>query len=101
MSEHGSGNFRGLAIRFSDDRLSNVLSPDERLTMDDSNHERLNPGEPNPILPVSAPADSPPPAADYGLLPASPFEARVHKIFIGPDGLRPIWRLIFYFIIFR
>lgn len=101
MSEHGSGNFRGSAIRFSDDRLSDVLSPDERLTMDDSNHERPNLGQSNPVLPISVPADAAPATADYGLLPASPFEARVHRIFLGPDGLRPIWRLGFYFIIFR
>ncbi len=38
---------------------------------------------------------------DYGLLTPSPFEARVQKIFIGPDGLRPVWRFTFYLLAFR
>jgi uncharacterized protein len=38
---------------------------------------------------------------DYGLVPLSPFATRVEKIFTGPDGLRPIWRLAIYLLAFR
>jgi hypothetical protein len=39
--------------------------------------------------------------AKYQLATPSPFEARMYRIFIGQDGLRPIWRLAFYFLIFK
>jgi len=35
------------------------------------------------------------------MVKASPFETRVQKIFVGPNGLRPIWRLVLYLITFR
>jgi membrane protease YdiL (CAAX protease family) len=35
------------------------------------------------------------------LVPASPFEVWVQRIFIGPDGIRPIWRFVFYLLTFR
>jgi uncharacterized protein len=46
-----------------------------------------------------------PPGAILGargstLVPSSPFEVWVQKIFIGPDGIRPIWRLVFYLLTF-
>jgi membrane protease YdiL (CAAX protease family) len=43
-------------------------------------------------------AEPPPPFAPMKL---SPFEAAMQKIFIGQSGLRAIWRLLIYLIIFR
>jgi len=54
----------------------------------------------------TAPA-SPPPSAStgsdsgYDLIKPSPFEVRVQKIFVGPDGLRPVWRFVLYLLMFR
>ena len=47
--------------------------------------------------------DSPPHVVSqsYELIKLSPFEERVQKIFIGPDGLRPLWRLVLYVILYR
>ena len=39
--------------------------------------------------------------SDSTLVPHSPFEARLLKIFIGRDGLRPVWRLALYLIAFQ
>jgi membrane protease YdiL (CAAX protease family) len=50
---------------------------------------------------------SPPPSAcagsdsGYDLIKPSSFEVRVQKIFFGPDGLRPLWRLVLYLLLFR
>ena len=43
------------------------------------------------------------PGADPGfeLTKPSPLEERVQKIFIGRDGLRPVWRLVLYFLMYR
>ena len=34
-------------------------------------------------------------------LQVAPFEVRVQKIFFGSDGLRPIWRLLIYLLLYR
>jgi len=39
--------------------------------------------------------------SDDGLVRPLPWEGRVQKIWIGPDGLRPVWRLAFYLLAFR
>src|SRR5262249_54818954 len=39
--------------------------------------------------------------AGDGLIAPSPFEAQVQKVFMGQDGLRPIWRFAFYLITVR
>ena len=31
----------------------------------------------------------------------SPLEERMQKVFMGRDGLRPIWRLVLYFLMYR
>jgi CAAX protease family protein len=53
-------------------------------------------------------AEVPPPSSivsssvsDYALITPSPFETRVRKIFIGPEGLRPVWRLALYLMVYR
>src|SRR6185312_10922988 len=54
------------------------------------------------VSPVYAPSDisaePPPPFAPMKL---SPFEAAMQKVFIGQNGLRAIWRLLIYLIMFR
>ena len=40
-------------------------------------------------------------AQSYELIKLSPFEERVQKIFIGPDGLRPLWRFVLYVLLYR
>jgi uncharacterized protein len=52
--------------------------------------------------PASAPSNMVPGAGtEYGLTALSPFEGWVQKIFMGQDGLRPVWRFAFYLITFR
>jgi membrane protease YdiL (CAAX protease family) len=54
---------------------------------------------------LDGPAPTSPPS-DYALLKPtatpspSPFDDRVQKIFIGPDGLRPIWRFALYLLLY-
>jgi membrane protease YdiL (CAAX protease family) len=68
--------------------------------MNESKDEEHKDGESS--TPDSAPSSIVPAAGpDYGLLAPSPFEEWVQKIFIGQDGLRPVWRLAFYLITFR
>ncbi len=60
------------------------------------------PGE----LDEGSPASAPPaivPGADsgFGLTKQSPLEERVQKIFFARDGLRPVWRLVLYFLVYR
>jgi uncharacterized protein len=38
--------------------------------------------------------------SDHKLIRPSPFEGRVDKIFVGPDGLRPIWRFFLYLLLY-
>ncbi len=56
-------------------------------------------------VPDETPPASPPPSIfsgpGYDLIGLSPFEARVQKIFVGPDGLRPVWRLVLYLLMYR
>jgi membrane protease YdiL (CAAX protease family) len=69
---------------------------------DDPNSDESRDSELASAGPASAaPSNIPGAVADYGLVEPSPFEARVQKIFIGPDGLRPVWRLAFYLLTFR
>jgi uncharacterized protein len=51
--------------------------------------------------PSAPPSDVLIAVADHALVKPSPFEARIQKIFMGPDGLRPLWRLVFYLLAFR
>jgi membrane protease YdiL (CAAX protease family) len=37
----------------------------------------------------------------YLLIKPSPFEQRVQKVFIGPDGLRPVWRFLLYLLMYQ
>jgi uncharacterized protein len=39
--------------------------------------------------------------ADDVLVAVSPFEARVRRLFVGSDGLRPVWRFFTYLLTFR
>jgi membrane protease YdiL (CAAX protease family) len=39
--------------------------------------------------------------AGFELTKLSPFEAWMQKMFIGRDGLRPVWRLVLYLILYR
>ena len=38
---------------------------------------------------------------DFAPLKLSPFEERIQNIFIGREGLRPIWRLVIYLLMYR
>jgi uncharacterized protein len=60
------------------------------------------PGELNDVPPASVPP-AVVPGADPGftLTRLSPLEERMQKIFFGRDGLRPIWRLVLYFLMYR
>jgi uncharacterized protein len=75
MTEYESGNFRG----------------DEE-SMDEPGK---NPGEQLEALPPSAPSS----ASDFGSV--SRFQTLTQRIFIGQNGLRWIWRLVLYLILFR
>jgi len=60
------------------------------------------PGELDEVSPVSAPpAIAPGADPGFALTRLSPFEERVQKIFFSQDGLRPIWRLVLYFLMYR
>ena len=60
------------------------------------------PGELDEVSPVSAPpAIAPGADRGFALTRLSPFEERVQKIFFSQDGLRPIWRLVLYFLMYR
>ncbi len=37
----------------------------------------------------------------FELTRLSPFEERMQKIFLGRDGLRPVWRLVLYLLMYR
>ncbi len=41
------------------------------------------------------------PASPFEPMKLSPFESGMQKIFMGPDGLRPLWRLVVYFVLYR
>src|ERR1700694_564449 len=59
------------------------------------------PGEPNDTPPAcSAPGIVPGSRSDYNLIRPSPWEGEVHKILVGPDGLRPIWRFCLYLLMY-
>jgi membrane protease YdiL (CAAX protease family) len=36
----------------------------------------------------------------HDLIEPSPFEQRVQSVFIGPDGLRPVWRFLLYLLLY-
>jgi membrane protease YdiL (CAAX protease family) len=50
--------------------------------------------EPPPVIATNA-------EPGLGLTKRSPAEEWMTKIFMGPHGLRPMWRLAFYFILYR
>lgn len=60
------------------------------------------PGELDQVFPASAlpaiPVQSEP---GFKSEPRSPAEEWIEKIFNGPNGLRPVWRLALYFIMYR
>jgi membrane protease YdiL (CAAX protease family) len=47
------------------------------------------------------PPDSPLPGVHPVVVRRSPFEERVQQVFIGPTGLRPVWRFVLYIILWR
>lgn len=66
--------------------------------------------EPRKILPGEldegpsaspAPGLAPDSASRFELTKLSPFEAAMQKAFMGRDGLRPLWRLVLYVIMYR
>jgi uncharacterized protein len=60
------------------------------------------PGEHNEVPSASAPpAIAPGADPGFALTRLSPFEEKVQKIFFSRDGLRPIWRLVLYFLMYR
>ena len=56
------------------------------------------PGELDEVSPAS-PAPAIP--SGFELTKLSPFEAWMQNLFIGRDGLRPVWRLVLYLLIYR
>ena len=66
--------------------------------MDDPKYDEPKVGDPANASPISVPHGA---GGDCRLVTPSPLEARVQKIFIGPDGLRPIWCLAIYLLVFR
>jgi membrane protease YdiL (CAAX protease family) len=70
--------------------------------MDDPKDDGSKDSELDSTGPATAPPSVVPNAGtEFGLVTPSPFEARVQKIFMAPDGLRPVWRLVFYLLAFR
>jgi len=66
-------------------------------------HAGLDAGDGVPDRPTSV-TSSPGHGDDhpgYDLIKLSPFEQRVHKVFIGPDGLRPVWRFLLYLLMYH
>ncbi len=60
------------------------------------------PGELDEVSPATAPpaiaSDADP---GFALTKPSPLEEKVQKVFIGRDGLRPVWRLVLYVLMYR
>ncbi|MGH9538576.1 MAG: lysostaphin resistance A-like protein [Terriglobales bacterium] len=67
----------------------------------DTGAAESGPGDSAPSQPPAVSAALSDSASKYGLITPSAFEQRVHKVFIGPDGLRPVWRFAFYLIVYR
>lgn len=64
--------------------------------------KKILPDERNEVSPASAPSAIAPGAGPgFALAKLSPFEETVQKIFFLRDGLRPIWRLVLYFLMYR
>ena len=66
------------------------------------NQKNSLPGE----LDEASPASAPPAIASdadpvFALTRLSPLEERVQKVFSRADGLRPVWRLVLYFLMYR
>jgi membrane protease YdiL (CAAX protease family) len=60
------------------------------------------PGELGELSPTSVrPATGAGADSGFGLTKRSLLEERMLKIFLGQDGLRPIWRLVLYFLMYR
>jgi len=67
----------------------------------DEPKDRLR-GELEQVSPAtSAPSLTDGPGAPFQPMQLSPFEAAMQRLFIGPDGLRPVWRLVLYLIMYR
>jgi membrane protease YdiL (CAAX protease family) len=100
MAGDGSGNFRA-------GRTNRETNQADEPKMDNSkpagsrDDERKAGELARPIPPSALPGIVPGAGADYRLIAPSGFEGWVQKIFMGQDGLRPIWRLAFYLITFR
>ena len=52
-------------------------------------------------LPSGAPAIASGTGPGFAPAQLSPLEERMQKVFIGRNGLRPIWRLVLYFLMYR
>jgi membrane protease YdiL (CAAX protease family) len=60
------------------------------------------PGELDKVFSASPPpAIAPGAGPGFALSKLSPFEDRMQKIFLGRNGLRPIWRLVLYLLMYR
>jgi len=60
-------------------------------------HAGLDAGDAIPDRPPDIPSSS---APGYDLIESSPFEQRVQNVFIGPEGLRPVWRFLLYLLMY-
>jgi uncharacterized protein len=69
--------------------------------MDDPKDDDPAAGEIDSSRPAASPGIVAGPDNDLGQVSISRFEAGVQKIFFGPDGLRPVWRLALYLLTFR
>ena len=101
MFYHVEGRFGKLPpMDAPKDDGSNQNDPDDtELTDHESNQNEPTPGElANISSPVTIAAGAGP---KYALITPSPFEERVHRIFVGPDGLRAIWRFALYLLVYR
>ena len=89
MFYHVGGQFGKLPPM--DDRKASV--PNEVASPDSEPDDTVPPPSPGSIVPGLR--------SDDALVASSPFAERVRKVFIGPDGLRSVWRLALYLLMYR
>ncbi len=56
--------------------------------------DEASPASPRPAIASGS-------SGGFELTRLSPFEDRMQKIFLGQDGLRPVWRLVLYLLMYR
>ena len=70
--------------------------------LDDHDRHEVVEGEVSSVSPVSSITSSVVPAAvDHALATPSHLDGWVQKVFMGQNGLRPVWCFVFYLITFR